>query len=197
MLSSQIIVSVTFISADNGQLKGPFQLYTHTQMAGDAISTFDIKTCNIAYQMYGYSCLLYIPQASPGDKTFVNIDFRSEGRVTNTQNFIVKELNDTNKIYEVKPLYYGGYLMVISDNNNNNINGYTYTNQGMENRTWGLSSYYNYDNKIYGINTDNTVWAVANGNSVSTNQWTVVFSDELKSFRPFTISKLTTFLQRK
>src|SRR5436190_1015600 len=81
--TSQWKVWVYFISVNDDQPKGPFQIYT---VAADTITTFVIKRCNIAYQMYGYSCLIYHENTT--EKSIVNVDFISSGAIKSTQKFL-------------------------------------------------------------------------------------------------------------
>jgi hypothetical protein len=144
----------------------------------NAVKTISIPRCNIAYQLYGYSCVLFI---ETNEKTFINIDFISKGAVLNSQMFSVSQLNNVNnQLYDVRNLYKGGEIFVITTPDNN-IYGFAYSNDGMYNSTWALPNNYTYTRKIYGINIDNTIWAVAdNGNNA--NQWTIVYSTALTTF---------------
>ncbi|CAB4411788.1 unnamed protein product [Rhizophagus irregularis] len=173
----QWVVTANFITND-GQTKGSYLIYS--QEVG-TIKTLSIPRCNIAYQLYGYSCVLYI---ETNERTFINVDFTSKGAVLNSQMFSVSQLNDVNtQLYDIRNLYKGGEVFVITTSDNN-ISGYAYSNDGMYNSTWALPNNYTYTRKIYGINTDNTVWAIADksNNAIATNQWTIVYSTALTTY---------------
>ncbi|PKK67214.1 hypothetical protein RhiirC2_576974 [Rhizophagus irregularis] len=98
--------------------------------------------------------------------------------------FSVSQLNDVNtQLYDIRNLYKGGEVFVITTSDNN-ISGFAYSNDGMYNSTWALPNNYTYTRKIYGINTDNTVWAIADksNNAIATNQWTIVYSTALTTY---------------
>lgn len=173
----QWVVTANFITND-GQTKGSYLIYS--QEVG-TIKTLSIPRCNIAYQLYGYSCVLYI---ETNERTFINVDFTSKGAVLNSQMFSVSQLNDVNtQLYDIRNLYKGGEVFIITTSDNN-ISGFAYSNDGMYNSTWALPNNYTYTRKIYGINTDNTVWAIADksNNAIATNQWTIVYSTALTTY---------------
>ncbi|RIA99002.1 hypothetical protein C1645_557160 [Glomus cerebriforme] len=176
---AQWVVNANFITND-GQSRGEFEIYTLPQPNGSTITTFSLISCGIAFELYGYSCLLY--QNSPTENIFTNLNFISTGAVIQTQNFQVSQLTFNTKLYDAINLFHGGYVIVVSEPNND-INGYAYSNDGIFNRSWALPTNYTYTSKIFGVSHDNTVWAVADeNNAVVTNQWTSVFSTALKSF---------------
>ncbi|RGB27761.1 hypothetical protein C1646_673736 [Rhizophagus diaphanus] len=173
----QWVVTANFITND-GQTKGSYLIYSQEV---DTIKTLSIPRCNIAYQLYGYSCILYI---ETNERTFINVDFTSKGAVLNSQMFSVSQLNDVNiQLYDIRNLYKGGEVFVITTSDNN-ISGFAYSNDGIYNSTWALPNNYTYTRKIYGINTDNTVWAIADksNNAIATNQWTIVYSTALTTY---------------
>jgi hypothetical protein len=176
-LLSQWVVLSNFITND-GQIKGPFVIFSQPTEV-DTVKTFSIPRCNIAYQLYGYSCVLYI---ETNEKTFINIDFTSRGAVLNSQMFNVSQLNDVNsQLYDVRNLYKGGEVFVVTSTLDNDINGYAYSNDGVYNTTWALPNNYTYTSKVFGINPNNVVWAVADS-TTNSNEWTMVFSTALTTY---------------
>ncbi|GBC04171.1 hypothetical protein RclHR1_05550008 [Rhizophagus clarus] len=180
ILQPQLAVTANFITND-GQFKGSYMIYSQPIVEVNALKILSIPRCNIAYQYYGYSCVLYI---ETNERTFINVDFTSKGAILNSQMFSVSQLNNiNNQLYDVRNLYMGGEVFVITTPDNN-IYGFAYSNDGIYNRTWALPDEYTYTRKIYGINHDNTVWAIADtsNNVVDTNQWTIVYSDALTTY---------------
>ncbi|PKK79774.1 hypothetical protein RhiirC2_726334 [Rhizophagus irregularis] len=172
---SQWVVLANFITND-GQTKGTFVIFSQST---ETSAIKSIPRCNIAYQLYGYSCILYIEST---EKTFINIDFTSKGAVLNSQMFNVSQLNNNNQLYDVRNLWKGGECFVITEQLDQNVRGYVYSNDGIYNNTWNLPDTYTNTSKIFGIFPDNTVWAIATGSSIAANQWITVYSTALTTY---------------
>ncbi|CAG8467600.1 5526_t:CDS:10, partial [Funneliformis caledonium] len=166
-------ISVYFIPIDSNEHKGPYELYSQTT---ETVTALEIKRCNIAYQMYGYSCIIHY--ITPAGRKFLDIDFVSSGAILNTFEFVVEQIPADSEVIDIETLYYGGFC-IVATTQDNNIQGFAYSNNGTFGKIWGLPTTNTYSSE-FGVKTDNTVWAIADTNQAY--EWTCVLSTALQSY---------------
>nr|CAG8457397.1 10913_t:CDS:10 [Entrophospora candida] len=149
-------VSTYFLPKDDDAI-GPFVLYTESTLV---INSFNIERCNIAYQSFGYSCIISILtiENTVEKNVFVNIDFYSTGATNNVTQFELTQLNGW-EVLTVETLYHGGWI-ITAKNANNDINGLVISNYGTYFSDWGLSSQTIKYSTDYGTLRNNTVWVI-------------------------------------
>ncbi|CAG8439413.1 2067_t:CDS:2, partial [Dentiscutata heterogama] len=168
--NSPVIIHVIFIPAQGTDTKGPFQIYTRSI---DIMLTIRIVSCHISYVSLGYSCLIYINQAS--NLILVDIDFLSSGSVMNTQEFIINPI--ISDVWSALPLYYGGNCIIATNTTDGSVTGVVYSDDGKLHGPWGLPKNYFYTYSV-GVFPNNTVWAIA----TNSDGWSVVSSSNLTTY---------------
>ncbi|GBC09588.1 hypothetical protein RclHR1_00090022 [Rhizophagus clarus] len=164
----QMKVYVSFIL--NNDVKGPFQIYTQiTENLPQQI----IFKCNIAYESYGYNCVIYYI-GSDGQSDVVDIGFFSSGSVSSTIRFTINnELITGTTIWNMLQLHYGGLCLLTENNLNNNINGIIIDNNGIYNKTWDISNNPSLNlTKNVGLFPNNTIWIISKSTNLGENDWT-------------------------
>lgn len=152
------------------KVRGPFQLYKPTQ-SFTTLNILNILKCGISFVEFGYNCLIYLNDFN----ILVNIDFLDSGSIISTNEFII--FNPTSlptvNIINVDSLYYGGYIILIQNpDNNNNVLGLIYSNNGVlftdpGGNNWQMPITTNdgitlsYTGNL-GVFTDNIIWSIAN-----------------------------------
>ncbi|CAI2171093.1 9734_t:CDS:2 [Funneliformis geosporum] len=148
-------------------ISSAFQIYK--QMT-ESLTSLDIHKCGIAYQGYGYNCIIYMARATGfSGGVFVSIDFLDSGGVLNTTEFRITPVGIFPNVIRIESLYYGGYLILIQ---NANVEGLIYSNNGtVMSDGWRMRSSIvtgdgvviplNYTSNV-GVFTNNTFWCVAN-----------------------------------
>nr|CAG8462664.1 5203_t:CDS:10 [Entrophospora candida] len=173
-------VSTYFLPKDDDAI-GPFVLYTESTLV---INSFNIERCNIAYQSFGYSCIISILtiENTVEKNVFVNIDFYSTGAANNVTQFELTQLNGW-EVLTVETLYHGGWI-ITAKNANNDINGLVISNYGTYFSDWGLSSQTIKYSTDYGTLRNNTVWVILYPlvQSSDSTTWTLMSTSTLTSF---------------
>lgn len=165
--NSPVVIYVIFIPAQGTDTKGPFQIYTRSI---NIIISIRIVGCHISYVSLGYSCLIYINQAS--NIIFVDVDFLSSGSIMNTYEFTFDPI--IKDIWNALPLYYGGNCIMATNTTDGSITGVIYSDDGKLQGPWGLPKNYSYTYSV-GVFPNNTVWAI----TTNSDGWSVVSSSNL------------------
>ncbi|CAJ0901639.1 6511_t:CDS:2 [Entrophospora sp. SA101] len=173
-------VSTYFLPKDDDAI-GPFVLYTESTLV---INSFNIERCNIAYQSFGYSCIISILtiENTVEKNVFVNIDFYSTGATNNVTQFELTQLTSW-EVLTVETLYHGGWI-ITAKNANNDINGLVISNYGTYFSDWGLSSQTIKYSTDYGTLRNNTVWVILYPlvQSSDSTTWTLMSTSTLTEF---------------
>ncbi|CAG8663777.1 3125_t:CDS:2 [Funneliformis mosseae] len=179
-------------------ISSAFQLYKQTT---ESLTSLDIHKCGIAYQGYGYNCIIYMARATGlAGGVFVNIDFLDSGGVLNTTEFRITPVGIFPNVIKIESFYYGGYLILIQ---NVNVEGLIYSNNGTEmSDGWHMPASIvtgdggviplNYTSNV-GVLSNNTFWCVANSddgvklitNDLLTNLSTISDPNMLAYGNPF------------
>ncbi|CAG8630283.1 37035_t:CDS:2 [Gigaspora margarita] len=165
--NSPVVIYVIFIPAQGTDTKGPFQIYTRSI---NIMISIRIVSCHISYVSLGYSCLIYINQAS--NIIFVDVDFLSSGSIMNTYEFTFDPI--IKDIWNALPLYYGGNCIMATNTTDGSITGVVYSDDGKLQGPWGLPKNYSYTYSV-GVFPNNTVWAI----TTNSDGWSVVSSSNL------------------
>jgi hypothetical protein len=154
-------VYVLFIPASplDDDVKGPFQIYSQVT---NNIQRLNIFKCNIAYNSYGYNCVIYYTEMN-GETDIVVIGFFSSGSVSSTTRFTINnQLITGTTIWNILQLHYGGLCILIENNLNKNIKGIIFNIKGIYNNTWNIpmDSSSNLTKNV-GLFPNNTIWIVS------------------------------------
>lgn len=175
-------IYVLFIPSSplDDDVKGPFQIYSQIS---NNIQQLNIFKCNIAYNTYGYNCVIYYI-GMDGQTNIVDVGFFSSGSVSSTTRlFINNELITGTIIWNILQLHYGGLCILTENILNKNINGIIYNNKGIYNTTWDISSNNPSLNltKNVGMFPNNTIWIMSRSTTNSKQSWTFITSSLLLS----------------
>ncbi|CAJ0836793.1 10003_t:CDS:10 [Entrophospora sp. SA101] len=176
-------ISVTFLSVDNNpQQTGPFELYKTKTSSSGLIDIVNIHRCDLAYYFSGYSCLITIVRST--NISYIDIDFTSSGKLNSlTPEFSIAQISNTTTttIWDVQPLYYGGYVILVEAAPTGNVEGHICSNNGTYFGNWGFSGQYEYTNKIAGVLPDNTLWTIPK-QPTGNCSWTCLLTDTLTTY---------------
>ncbi|CAG8488832.1 7339_t:CDS:10 [Ambispora leptoticha] len=173
----QWTVQVSFLRLEANIFTPSFLLY-QTELRLTSIS---INTCFSFYDTLGYGCLLQFSSDTSGTPTMViQISFLSSGAITDITN-MHQFLNDSSPVTTIYPLFYGGYLVMLSKPNQTSpyIEGVIYDVNRARNSTL------NFPNNVpityvSGIFGNYSFWSLSNS---TTKNWTIV-TTELPRFLP-------------
>lgn len=181
-------IYVLFIPSEplEDDIKGPFQIYSQIS---NNIQQLNIFKCNIAYNSFGYNCVIYYIGVD-GQTNIIDVEFFSSGSVSSTTRLVMNnELITGTIIWNILQLHYGGLCILTENNLNKNINGIIYNDKGIYNTTWDISTNNPSLNltKNVGIFPNNTIWIMSkststtNLNNNNNESWTFITSSSLLS----------------
>ncbi|CAH1759514.1 8612_t:CDS:10 [Entrophospora sp. SA101] len=168
--------------------RGPYQIYL--QSTG-LIKSFKIYQCSISYHSYGYSCVVNMDRYDVNKQltrsVFLRIDFLAFGSVIKVKELGISGNNDNvnnqilagKNIWDIMPLYYGGYCLMAEDLVTKTVQGVIYSTDGDYVSDWGMPAGYTYE-KTVGITTNNTIWSVSMDQS-ETN-WKLIATDSVVNY---------------
>nr|CAG8436723.1 10140_t:CDS:10 [Entrophospora candida] len=168
--------------------RGPYQIYL--QSTG-LIKSFKIYQCSISYHSYGYSCVINMDRYDVNKQltrsVFLRIDFLAFGSVIKVKELGISGNNDNvnnqilagKNIWDIMPLYYGGYCLMAEDLVTKTVQGVIYSTDGDYVSDWGMPAGYTYE-KTVGIATNNTIWSVSMDQS-KTN-WKLITTDSVVNY---------------
>nr|CAG8436193.1 15672_t:CDS:10 [Entrophospora candida] len=166
-------IDVTFIPPSTyGNETGPFLIYSQNV---EAIKRLNIYRCSITYYKLGYSCIIYVERIS--GNVYIDILFVSSGKLK--QNEFSTNLTNGLIVWDIKSLYYGGYIILTELNEMDHvvINGLIFSNDGTPYDVWNFTKNYpslDYT-RVIGVLPNNTLWGVVNETTVNNdnNSWTL------------------------
>nr|CAG8519597.1 10726_t:CDS:10 [Entrophospora candida] len=166
-------IDVTFIPPSTyGNETGPFLIYSQNV---EAIKRLNIYRCSITYYKLGYSCIIYVERIS--GNVYIDILFVSSGKLK--QNEFSTNLTNGLIVWDIKALYYGGYIILTELNEMDHvvINGLIFSNDGTPYDVWNFTKNYpslDYT-RVIGVLPNNTLWGVVNETTVNNdnNSWTL------------------------
>ncbi|CAJ0832264.1 3417_t:CDS:10, partial [Entrophospora sp. SA101] len=166
-------IDVTFIPPSTyGNETGPFLIYSQNV---EAIKRLNIYRCSITYYKLGYSCIIYVERIS--GNVYIDILFVSSGKLE--QKEFSTNLTNGLIVWDIKALYYGGYIILTELNEMDHIviNGLIFSNDGTPYDVWNFTNNYpslDYT-RVIGVLPNNTLWGVVNETTVNNdnNSWTL------------------------